>query len=114
MFIRPSGLLTYGYGSGWKNGTTTLHGYSYRTANGDSFILSTVEGMELINKTENTYDRITKLLEINGKVEIVLPYLFGVHTIEYKSFSVRNTLSGTVEVDGRAVDINKLSVEVLP
>ena len=114
MFIRPSGLLTYGYGSGWKNGTTTLHGYSYRTANGDSFSLSTVERMELINKTENTYDLTTKLLEINGKVEIVLPYLFGVHTIEYKSFSVRKPLSGSVTVDGRDVDLSRLSVEVLP
>ena len=114
VFIRPSGLWTYGSGSGWENGTTTLRSYSYRTANGDSFSLSTVEGMELINKTENTYDLTTKLLEINGKVEIVLPYLFGVHTIEYKSFSVRKPLSGSVTVDGRAVDLSRLSVEVLP
>ena len=47
-------------------------------------------------------------------MKIVLPYLFGVHTIEYKSFSVRKPLSGTVTVDGRNVDLSRVGVEVLP
>ena len=112
-FLRPSGLGSYETWP-WENGTTTLKNYKYTTPTGEKFILSTVSGKELINKTESTYISLTtKLIDVTGKITISFPFTYGQYTIEYTNYKVNDPKSGNVKINDTIVDLSNVTERIL-